>query len=265
MLIMKYSRLVTIQKITKEAIDAFIIEFIDKDIALASSAGMFISIGLESKMFRRPFAILDACKDTGLVRFLFRVVGASTAELSKLKAKDSINIMAPLGNSFIYNDNTIPILIAGGVGVPPIHYFAKSINNKEKTYVLLGGSNSDSLYMKDELKNVSNLHIATDDGSVGFNGNVVMLLEDILKKDKIMESDKKAIIYACGPLPMLKGLRNAMDNYGIKGYFSFEAMMSCAIGLCQGCALPIEKKSKDNMYSLCCRDGSIFEYDYIEL
>lgn len=262
---MKYCRVVTIERIIKEASDAFIIEFIDKDIALASSAGMFLTVGLKSKTFRRPFAILDACKDTGLVRFLFRVVGEATAELSKFKPKDSINIMAPLGNSFTYHDNTIPILIAGGVGVPPIHYFAKSLNNKEKTYVLLGGSNSDSLYMKDELKNVSKLHIATDDGSIGFDGNVVMLLEDILKRDKIMESDKKAIIYACGSVLMLKGLKSAMNNYGIKGYFSFEAMMSCAIGLCQGCALPIEKKSKDNMYSLCCRDGSIFEYDYIEL
>ncbi len=263
---MKYSSLVRIEKITKEQNDAFIVEFIDKKIAKASKPGMFLSVFLENKVFRRPFAILDASESTGRVRFLFKVVGSATEYMSKLKENDLIDVIAPLGNSFDYDKKYKSLLVGGGVGIPPIHYLAKEMADKENTHVFLGASSINGIYLKSELEKYSSLHISTDDGSFGFNGNAVDMLEEFLANE-ITKTKKIPMIYACGSKPLLKSLKKLMNKYEIKGYFSFEAMMACAIGLCQGCALEIDgaHAREDNIYALCCRDGAIFKYDYIEI
>lgn len=268
----KYSFETQINNITQISSDCYIAEYINIDVAKAVKPGMFFNILIPNKTFRRPFAFFDVCKKSGVIKFLFRVVGESTEYLSKLKKGDIINVLAPLGNSFILDsDKSKPvILIAGGVGIAPIHYLYKDIKNiRENVFTIFGASSKANLYINDDINKIENIYFATDDGSFGFKGNTLQLLKELLKQT----IKEKPIIYACGPLPMFRGLKMFMNENKIDGYFSYETVMACAIGVCQGCAMKTDDMNvdvnninkKNEKYVLCCKDGAIFEYNKIEI
>lgn len=257
---MKYSSLVIIESIEKVSPHTYIFGFSDESIASLSYPGMFLSVEVDNHTFRRPFAFLDVDKSSGLIRFMFEVIGGGTKWIASLKEGDFINVLAPLGNSFpIVKKDETPLLISGSAGIAPLNFFAKEIHKDYDLNILMGFSTKENICLYDDLKKIANVHVSTDDGSFGFGGNVVMLLEDFLEKSGI----ENYVVYACGPSAMLKGLQEFMLKNSMRGYFSFECIMACSVGLCQGCALPINEES--NNYALCCKDGSIFSYDYIKL
>lgn len=258
----KYGSDVKIISTQKVGDNVYIFEMADEKISQVARAGTFINMEAKGSTLRRAFAFMDANPKEHTFKILFSVVGVGTKELSLLKAGDSVSILAPLGNTFPMPKNgQTPVLVAGGSGIPPIHFLAKTLfESGIKPTVIIGAKNKDGLFLKDELSAFSNIHLATDDGSVGFCGNSVDLLKSII--DKL----ENPYIYSCGPKAMFRALKTFMIEQNIDGVFSFESIMGCGFGVCQGCAL--EKNSGQSgkkEYANCCSDGPIFAFDEIKL
>ncbi len=255
---------VKIIDIKKIDTNVYIFEMKDEKISQLARAGTFINMQAKGSTLRRAFAFMDANPKEHTFKILFSVVGVGTKELSLLQIGDDVSILAPLGNVFpMPKTEQSPVLIAGGSGIPPIHFLAKTLFENDITAtVIIGAKNEKGLFLRDELSNISNIHFATDDGSAGFHGNSVDLLKDILKEGKI----QNPYIYSCGPKAMFRALKSVMLEQNIDGVFSFESIMGCGFGVCQGCAL--EKNSGQNdkkEYALCCSDGPIFAFDEIKI
>ncbi len=255
-------KIVDIKKIDEKV---YIFEMLDENISRLAKAGMFINIEAKGTTLRRAFAFMDANSQKHTFKILFSVVGSGTHELSLLQVGDMVSILAPLGNVFpMPKADQSPVLIAGGSGIPPIHFLAKTLcSSGIKPTVIIGAKSESGLFLKDELSSVSNIHLATDDGSEGFHGNGVDLFKNILAQGKI----QNPFVYSCGPKAMFRALKGVMLEQNIDGVFSFESIMGCGFGVCQGCALEkndIQEDSK-KQYSLCCSDGPIFAFDEIKL
>ncbi|WP_455191206.1 dihydroorotate dehydrogenase electron transfer subunit [Eubacterium ramulus] len=200
----------------------------------------------ESRKLGRPLSICEIDHDKQELRIVYRVVGKGTEEFSKLNVGDQIPVLGPLGNGYDIHAKHV-LLVAGGVGIPPMLELAKSISG-EKTIVL--GYRNNELFLKEDFERYGTVYIATDDGSAGIKGNVV----DVIQYYGI-ETD---IICACGPTPMLRALANYTDEQDIEAKFSMEAHMACGIGVCLGCAIPI-KDEQGFVYKRVCKDGPVFD------
>ena len=213
--------------------------------------GQFISIFSNdgSKLLPRPISICEINKEYGTLRVVYRVVGEGTKEFSQLKMGDKVEVMGPLGNGFPIEGRNA-IVVGGGIGVPPMLELAKQLPG---TVTAVMGYRNDDLFLVEEFTDtVSNLIIATDDGSVGVHGTVV---------DAMRENDLVAdVIYACGPKPMLRAVADfALENQ-IKCYVSMEERMACGVGACLGCVC--QSKEKDDHSHVnnkrVCKDGPVF-------
>ncbi|MBI5021109.1 MAG: dihydroorotate dehydrogenase electron transfer subunit [Ignavibacteriales bacterium] len=226
------------------------------EIANTVAPGQFINIRISDDSYpllRRPFSVYNKVGDK--LQILFNAVGRGTAIISKRKEGDSLDIIGPLGNSFsLTGDFENTLLVGGGMGVASLPLLYSEIQvNKIPVTIFVGARNKESLIL-DYLQNVS---CATDDGSDGYKGNVVSLVEQYLNKNDII----KPKIFACGPPPMLRAISKLADKYNILCEVSIESAMACGIGICQGC--PVERIGTTNKYSLVCKDGPIFESNTI--
>ncbi|MBI4978242.1 MAG: dihydroorotate dehydrogenase electron transfer subunit [Spirochaetes bacterium] len=231
-----------------------IFSFRDKQCASQARAGMFLSVDCgETVMLRRPFAVMEVNGDD--VSFLFKIVGKGTAALAARKEGDVISITGPLGMRFPdpVNRNQRAVLVAGGVGTPPIYFLAKElIAAGHEVYIFLGASKKDDLLLVNECKRLTkNVFIATDDGSYGEHGTVL----NVLSKNFGLPLMSSAV-YACGPVPMLKALGEFTALNKLTAHFSLEAVMGCGYGVCLGCAVQTRAG-----YKLCCSDGPVFRAD----
>lgn len=227
------------------------------DIAHEAKAGQFVSLycNNKSRLLPRPISICEIDKDRGMIRLVYRVVGAGTDEFAQLTSNDSIDIMGPLGNGFIL-EGSKAILIGGGIGIPPMLELAKQLSCEKQ--IVLGYRDSDT-FLADEFKSYGNVYIATEDGTVGTKGNVI---------DAIVSNQLDAdIIFACGPTPMLKGINNYAKKHGVKTQLSMEERMACGVGACLGCVC--KTKDKDHHTNVnnkrICKDGPVFYGDEVEL
>lgn len=229
-----------------------------EDMAKATKAGQFVSIYSNdgSRMLPRPISICEVAKATKAIRLVYRVVGEGTREFSKLMSEDEIKIMGPLGNGYTLSDKKA-ILVAGGIGIPPMLQLAKSLKNVEKTIVL--GYKDSQTFLKDELESYGRVIVATEDGSVGVKGNVL----DAIRQAGV-EGD---IIYSCGPTPMLRALKNYAAEQGIEAQISLEEKMACGIGACLACVC--QSKDVDEHSHVhnkrICKDGPVFDAREVEL
>jgi len=185
--------------------------------------------------------------------FLYKVVGKGTRKLTEAKTGDDISILAPLGNGFNVLENYMNIcLVGGGIGCAPL----ESIMDKypEKSYrTFLGFDTKKSIYHKSDFERKSDkFFITTEDGSLGEKGFVT----EPLKKQ--IETDPPDVVYACGPTPMLKALKNTIYPYEIKAFVSVEERMGCGIG---GCAVCVCKTTTG--YKKACVVGPVFELDKV--
>ena len=225
-------------------------ELLAPEIASAARAGQFISVYTKdkSKLLPRPISLCGIDRERGILRIVYRVAGAGTAEFSAYRAGDSVEIMGPLGNGFTLKDKKA-ILIGGGIGVPPMLELMKELSC-ERTAVL--GYRDQQLFLKDEFEACGPVCVATEDGSAGTKGNVL---------DAIREQGVEGeIIYACGPTPMLRAVKAYAQEKGIECYISLEERMACGIGACLACVC--QSKDVDSHSHVhnkrICKDGPVF-------
>jgi dihydroorotate dehydrogenase electron transfer subunit len=233
-------------------------------------------------LLRRPFSFADVSVsgDSVVVEILYAVVGAATVRMKTLKVGDKVSIIGPLGNGFSLPEKKLAILVAGGMGAPPLVHLSALIKSKcpDTEMVVFVGTKSVSDLAFFEVKadkldkkkitlgefdrHKIKTHISTDDGSAGAKGFVTELLKQWLTANKPDVSD--TIIYACGPEPMLRATAAVGSEFEIQCEVSLERRMACGTGLCQGCAVKcIDKKTNTEFYKLCCKDGPVFRADEI--
>ncbi|MBQ1980263.1 MAG: dihydroorotate dehydrogenase electron transfer subunit [Alistipes sp.] len=210
--------------------------------------GQFVNIELEGLYLRRPISISDW--DERTITIIYKVVGRGTEQMSKMAQGVKLDLLTGLGNGFDTSiESERPLLVGGGVGVPPLYRLAKDLLAQGKqASVVLGFNTSSEIFYADEFKALGvDLYISTADGSMGVKGFVT---------DAIREAEIKFdYFYSCGPLPMLKALCDCCE---VSGELSFEERMGCGFGACMGCSCKTLAGNKR-----ICKDGPVMKREEI--
>lgn len=225
--------------------------------AQSAVPGQFVSLYCheKSQLLPRPISICEIDKSKGALRLVYRVVGKGTDEFSTYSAGDDVQVLGPLGNGFSLGGEH-PIVIGGGIGVPPMLQLSKELMNKS---VAVLGYRDHQLFLKEQFEQVADVYVATDDGSVGTHGTVV----DVLRQENITGD----VIYACGPKPMLAAVKAFAEEKGILCYVSMEERMACGIGACLGCVCKTKHEDEHSHVhnARVCKDGPVFLAEEVEL
>lgn len=238
-------QILTIKEITVLAKDIYKM-VLAGDCTCISAPGQFINIKIEGFYLRRPISI--ACYDNESLTIIFKVVGEGTKVLASMVSGQKLDVLMSLGNGFdVSKIGSKPLLIGGGIGVPPIYGLCKEMTAiGAKPQVILGFNTADDLILVDEFKALGVEPIVTTaDGSRGIKGFVTDAMKD-LDYDYVL---------TCGPEPMLKAVYNAAPD----GQFSFEARMACGFGACMGCTCETKYG-----YKRICKDGPILYKEEIK-
>lgn len=259
----KYEEIVTVLSQKSLGNDIYDMVLQTKDIARAARAGQFVSVysNDKSKLLPRPISLCGIDRENGTLRLVYRVTGQGTGteEFSMLKAGDTVKLLGPLGNGFTVEAGKKAFLIGGGIGVPPMLQLAKEMKAEgESLQVVMGYRNADT-FLLDEFEAVADTFVATEDGSLGTKGNVI----DAIKNEKLNAD----VIYACGPTPMLRALKNYAEENNMVCYISMEERMACGIGACLACVC--KSKDKDAHSNVnnkrICKEGPVFNAKEVEL
>ena len=240
---------------TQIAPDIFSMTVHTPEIAATVYPGQFSMIYLENGelLLPRPISICDTSDEN--LRFVYQVVGKGTEAMAKLQKGENVKILAPLGKGFFTGqDARTPLknvaLVGGGIGTPPLLLLAKALKmqgTKMDTYL---GFRNNPILIEDFESVVNNLHIATEDGSVGHKGNILEVLQS--------QNQDYDEILACGPRPMLDALANYAHSKSIPCQLSMEERMACGLGTCVGCVLKVS-----GTYLKICTEGPVFYSDNI--
>ncbi|MCD8125493.1 MAG: dihydroorotate dehydrogenase electron transfer subunit [Lachnospiraceae bacterium] len=219
--------------------------------------GQFLSLYCRdgARLLPRPISLCEIRRETGQLRLVYRKVGKGTEEFSKLTAGDMLDVLGPLGNGFPLEHTGRALIVGGGIGGPPLLELARQLPG-EKTLVM--GYRSQT-YLEDELRQAAPLYIATEDGSRGTKGNVL---------DAIRENALTAdVIYACGPLPMLRALKQYAEKEGLEAWLSLEEKMACGIGACLACVCSSTEKDAHSQVKnkRICAEGPVFNAREVNL
>lgn len=266
------------------------------DLAKEAKPGQFISVYPQDKstLLPRPISICEIDKENNRLRIVYRIAGKGTTEFSKYCKGSSISILGVLGNGFPLEEakGKKVFLIGGGIGIPPMLEVAKALEvdkELEAKKILVGkkvlevkkvheeskelelekvlelkksqkgqieiilGYRDNQLFLKEEFEEYGTVVIATEDGSEGVKGNVL---------NAIAEKGIKAdVIFACGPMPMLRAIKAYAAENGIKAYLSLEERMACGVGACLGCVCKTKEKDHHSQVknARVCKEGPVFE------
>lgn len=215
------------------------------DITEIKRPGQFVNIKIDGFFLRRPISVCDVSKNS--LTLIYKVVGKGTEALSKMSEGAELSLLTGLGNGY---DTSLscdsPLIIGGGVGVPPLFLLAKKLTGEGKNVsVILGFNKKDEVFFEDEFKRLGcKVSVTTVDGSYGIKGFVT----DALPKDY-------SYVYTCGPEPMLKAV---YKNTVTSGQFSFEERMGCGFGACMGCSC-----RTITGYKRICKDGPVMKKEEI--
>ena len=210
--------------------------------------GQFVNIELEGLYLRRPISISDWSEDT--ITIIYKVVGRGTEQMSRMAMGQELDVLTGLGNGFDADvECQQPLLVGGGVGVPPLYRLAKElIARGRKVSVVLGFNTAKEVFYAEEFRALgADVYVSTADGSVGTKGFVT----DAIRENGV-DFD---FFYSCGPLPMLKALCDCTD---VKGELSFEERMGCGFGACMGCSCKTLAGNKR-----ICKDGPVMKREEI--
>lgn len=209
--------------------------------------GQFINLKIDGCYLRRPISVSDWDENT--ITIIYKIFGKGTEIMSKMNVGEKLDIITGLGNGFNTNlSGQRPILIAGGVGVPPMYRLCKELIQEEKSpIVVLGFNTKEEIFYENEFKDLGvKVYVSTVDGSYGINGFVTDAIKDL--KDY-------TYYYACGPMPMLKAI---YDETQSDGELSLEERMGCGFGACMGCSIQTTEGTKR-----ICKEGPVFRKEEI--
>ena len=209
--------------------------------------GQFVNIAIEGCYLRRPISVCDVGE--GRFCIVYKAVGEGTARLRAMSAGEKLNVLLPLGNGFdLTTAGDRPLLVGGGVGVPPLLLLAKRLKADGKEVdVVLGFNNAREIILAEEFRAAGcNVTITTVDGSNGCKGFVT---------DVISAANTNSYFYACGPRPMLRALQKHLT---VAGQMSMEERMGCGFGACMGCTCKTAEGTKQ-----VCTHGPVFLKDEI--
>ena len=240
--------------------------WIRTELAEEVKPGQFIGIYTWNKslLLPRPISICEVNGDRTALRIVYRrgEQGTGTYEMSQYgsgSAYSSINILGPLGNGFPLEkgDRKKVFLIGGGIGIPPMVELAKQLNAEKQ--IIVGYRDRTQFFLKSDLEQYGRVFIATEDGSSGTKGNVM---------DAIRENGLGAdVIYACGPMPMLRAIKAYAAEKSVPAYMSLEEHMACGVGACLGCVvktIEVHHHTYVNNARIC-TDGPVFEASEVEI
>ncbi|WP_317856381.1 dihydroorotate dehydrogenase electron transfer subunit [Chakrabartyella piscis] len=217
------------------------------DTSAITASGQFVNIKLDGFFLRRPISVCDYNDST--LTILYKVVGKGTEKMATLLPADKLDILTGLGNGYdTAKSGNTPVLIGGGVGVPPMFRLAKNLVAEGKSpIVVLGFQTAAEVFYKEEFEALGvDVHIATADGSVGVKGFVT---------DVVKSLSAYTYFYTCGPEPMLRALSDCTTT---SGQLSFEERMGCGFGACMGCSCKTKYGNKR-----ICKDGPVLEKEEI--
>ncbi len=216
---------------------------LEGDTKFITAAGQFINIQIEGFYLRRPISVCDYDEKT--ITIIYKIFGNGTDKLSTMKEGETLDILTGLGNGFNTNcDGEKPLLIGGGVGVPPMYRLCKElIKNGKKPIVVFGFASKEDIFYEEEFKKLGvDVYVATVDGSYGTKGFVT---------DVINGLNDYTYYYACGPMGMLKAI---YAGIGVDGQLSLEERMGCGFGACMGCSIQTKNGTKR-----VCKEGPVFK------
>ena len=234
--------------------------WIETTLAAQAKPGQFICIYTKnhSTLLPRPISICEVKEDKTALRVVYRIAGQGTAEFSGYQAGDDIAILGTLGNGFPVEaaEGKKVFLMGGGIGVPPILQLAKEMKADKQIVV---GYRDEKTFLKEDLEKYGTVYIATEDGSVGSKGNIMdAIAENALEAD---------LIFACGPMPMLRAIKKYAQEHQITAYISLEEHMACGVGACLGCV--VKTKEVDHHSHVhnarICTDGPVFEATEVDI
>ena len=216
------------------------------DTGAITAPGQFINIQLAGKYLRRPISICDWSEDT--ITIIYKVVGSGTQQMSEMKMGEKLDVLVGLGNG--YNPDKsgdAPVLLGGGVGVPPMYGLCKALRAQGKAVkVILGFNTKDEVFYEQEFKDLgAEVTVTTADGSYGLKGFVT---------DALATMDY-SYFFTCGPMPMFLAIEKVATT---SGQYSFEERMGCGFGACMGCSCKTKYGNKR-----ICKDGPVLEREEI--
>ena len=216
------------------------------DVSDITASGQFINIKLEGKYLRRPISVYD--RDAESVTIIYKVVGVGTEQMKNMKVGETLDVLTGLGNGY---DLTLsgdkPLLLGGGVGVPPLYMLAKKlIASGLRVSVILGFNTKEEVFCEEDFRALgADVTVTTVDGSYGIKGFVT----------DAMKSIEYSYFYTCGPEPMLRAIYRTSVT---EGQFSFEERMGCGFGACMGCSCKTVTG-----YKRICKDGPVLRKEEI--
>lgn len=216
------------------------------DTQAITNCGQFVNIKLDGLFLRRPISVCDCEGD--ILTLIYKVVGRGTEQMSKMTKGETLDLLTGLGNGY---DTSLsgqdPILLGGGVGVPPMYMLCKKlIAEGKKVSVVLGFNKADEVFFEEEFKSLgAKVTVTTVDGSYGVKGFVT----------DVMKNENYSYFYTCGPEPMLKAVYNTSKT---EGQFSFEERMGCGFGACMGCSC-----KTITGYKRICKEGPVMKKEEI--
>ncbi len=216
------------------------------DTSAITATGQFINIKLDGQFLRRPISVCDWDENT--ITIIYKVVGEGTEQMAEMKAGQTLDVLVGLGNGYnTEKSGNAPLLLGGGVGVPPMYALAKKlISEGKEVSVILGFNKKDEIFYENEFKALgAKVYVTTADGSYGVKGFVT----------DVMKTLSYSYFFTCGPMPMFRAIEATAVT---SGQFSFEERMGCGFGACMGCSCETKYGNKR-----ICRDGPVLEREEI--
>ena len=257
--------------------DQYIITLESKEIADSTRPGQFVHLSVSGMLaMRRPISVMSVDADNGTFDLLYKIVGEGTKQLADRKIGDVLSVIGPIGNGFELTDRKIPLLIGGGVGMPPMIAIAQKIKDNAyyNPYVILGsevpfpfeasqsslsGFNSSSFHtmpLLEEWRVPCGLASLQNYEGV-YKGYVTDLAREYL--DSLSSSDLKEVeVFTCGPNPMLEAVSKLSNEYNLPCQASLEEYMACAVGGCAGCVVEVATENGPAMKRVWV-DGPVFD------
>ena len=216
------------------------------DTSDVTNCGQFVNIKLDGLFLRRPISVCDCEGD--ILTLIYKVVGEGTEQMAKMGEGETLDVLTGLGNGYdtsVSGDN--PMLLGGGVGVPPMYMLCKKlVREGKKVSVVLGFNTKNEIFYENEFRALgAEVAVTTVDGSYGTRGFVTDVMKDA----------DYSYFYTCGPEPMLKAIFKTSTT---SGQFSFEERMGCGFGACMGCSCKTVTG-----YKRICKEGPVLEKEEI--